>query len=71
MSAIAARLRPRWDAALASAAELAGTALRHVGRGLPGVVGPLLICYGLHEVWRPLGFIAAGLFLLALDRRMP
>ena len=71
MTALAARLRPRWDTAAAYAAELAGKAIGRVGRGLPGVAGPLLICYGLAGIYRPLGFIAAGLFLVLLDRRVP
>lgn len=71
MTALVARLRPRWDATVAGAAELIGTALRQVGRGLPGVAGPLLVCYGIFLMYRPLAFIAAGAFLLLLDRRVP
>jgi len=70
VTALVARLRPRWDAALGSAADVAGALVRNVGRGLPGIGGPLLIAYGLYEVYRPLGFICAGVFLLLLDRRV-
>lgn len=71
MTAIAARLRPRWDAAVGYAAELVGRVVGRVGRGLPGIAGPLLICYGIYEVYSPLAFIVAGGFLLLLDRRVP
>lgn len=71
MTALVARLRPRWEAVLGQAADLAGVVVRQVGRGLPGMAGPLLICYGLALAWRPLGFIAGGIFLLLLDRRIP
>lgn len=59
-------------------AELAGRALRtaavagaRVGRGVPGVVGPLLVAYGAWLAWRPLGFVVAGAVLWLLDRRVP
>jgi hypothetical protein len=67
---LVARLRPRWDAALGTAADVTGALVRNVGRGLPGVAGPLLIAYGLYEVYRPLGAITLGVFLLLLDRRV-
>ena len=37
---------------------------------VPGVLGALLVCVGLALILPPLAVIAAGLFLLALDRRM-
>lgn len=54
------------------AAEVAGRALNRaatVGRTVPGVAGASLVSYGLYDAWHPLGFIAAGAFLLILDRR--
>lgn len=71
MTALVARLRPRWESAVGVLADLAGTAVRQVGRGLPGVAGPLLVAYGFHEIYSPLGWIVAGGFLLLLDRRVP
>lgn len=40
-------------------------------RSIPGVAGALLVSYGLYLAWLPLGFIAAGVFLLLIDRRVP
>lgn len=71
MSAITARRRFRLSAMVGAVAELAGALFGNVGRGLPGLAGPLLVCYGLFEIYRPVAFIAAGVFLLLLDRRMP
>lgn len=71
MTGLAARLRPRWDALTVKVAEAAGVGLRQLGRTFPGVAGPLLVCYGLYDLFHPLGFIAAGGFLLVLDRRVP
>lgn len=65
MRAVAAA-RPKWAAAAGWVAE----ALGHATRTLPGVGGALLISYGLGLAWLPLGFVAAGVFLLALDRRI-
>lgn len=70
MSALVARLRPQWDAVAGYAAEAAGHVVGKLGRSLPGIAGPLLIAYGLYEVYRPLGFITLGVFLLLLDRRV-
>lgn len=41
------------------------------GRTVPGVAGASLVSYGLYDAWHPLGWIAAGGFLLLLDRRTP
>lgn len=60
--------RERWQI---RAAEIAGRLLRRVGRGLPGVLGPLLVAVGLGLAWLPLGVIAAGAILWAVDWRMP
>jgi hypothetical protein len=48
-------------------AEKAGRLVRTV----PGAAGALLVSYGLYRAWLPLGFIAAGGFLLLIDRRVP
>lgn len=53
------------------AAPVAGVLLRRVGRGFPGVVGPLLVSIGLGLAWLPLGVIAAGAILWAVDWRLP
>lgn len=39
-------------------------------RNIPGALGALLVIAGLAIIWWPLGIIAAGLFLLVLDRRL-
>jgi hypothetical protein len=49
------------------AAERSGRLMRTA----PGGVGALLVSYGLYRAWLPLGFIAAGAFLLLIDRRVP
>lgn len=70
MTVLAARLRPRWDLAVARLATGAGVLFGRIGRGLPGVGGPLLVSAGLWMAWPPLGLIFAGLALWALDRRV-
>jgi hypothetical protein len=55
-------------------AAVLGSATRYAGalaRSGPGALGALLVSYGAHLAWHPLGFIAAGVFLLLLDRRVP
>lgn len=52
------------------AAEATGAALRTVGRGFFGVMGPLVIAVGFWMAWPPLGVIVLGLTLLAADRRV-
>lgn len=59
--------RERWLAAAGRTAEAAGFCLR----AAPGVLGPLLVAYGLWLAWAPLGVTALGVFLLLADRRMP
>ncbi|MFJ1664813.1 hypothetical protein ACIOK4_00200 [Streptomyces bottropensis] len=61
------RWRERWKHAAGAAAETVARCLR-VG---PGLTGPFLVSYGLWLAWAPLGFIAAGAFLLLADRRIP
>jgi hypothetical protein len=56
-----------------STAGAAGTAIRWVMRGLsytPGLAAPLLVCAGLWMIYEPLAFLAGGLILFALDRRL-
>jgi hypothetical protein len=36
-------------------------------RSLPGIVGPLLVIYGVDLIYRPAGWIVAGLMVWALD----
>lgn len=65
----AARARRRLLPAVAAAA---GHVLRlsvRVGTQLPGLVGAGAICYGAWLAWAPAGFVVAGMFMLALDRR--
>ncbi|MGW4102297.1 hypothetical protein [Streptomyces sp. NPDC004976] len=57
----------RWRAAIGRAAGAVG----HAARVGPGLVGPLLVAYGLWLAWVPLGFVALGAFLLMADRRLP
>lgn len=52
------------------AAAPAGRVARVALVAATGVGGPLLVCVGLGLAWGPLGFIAAGVFLLAADRRL-
>lgn len=40
------------------------------GRFAPGVAGAALVCAGLALIWVPLAVVAAGGFLLLLDRRL-
>ena len=53
------------------AAELAGDAVRGLGRTWPGIGGAACVCVGLGLMYVPLAFLAAGLFLLVLDNRRP
>lgn len=48
----------------------AGRVARVALLGATGVGGPVLVCVGLGLAWAPLGFVAAGVFLLAADRRL-
>ena len=60
--------RTKWRARAAGwAAQGAGYALR----AAPGLLGALLVSYALWLAWEPLGYAAAGVFLLVADRRMP
>lgn len=66
MAALIARLRP----AAGRAAELAGVLARRL-TAAPGLAGAALVSIGLGQIYRPLLFIAAGAFLLLVDRRLP
>lgn len=73
MVTFALNARRRGNSARLRAAELAGTALRMLGvagKSVPGVLGPIAICVGLGMFSLPLGIIAAGAFLMALDRQI-
>lgn len=62
----------RWRERVALAAvDVAGRVLRHTGRSLPGVAGPVLVAVGLGLAWLPLGVVAAGAILWAIDWRIP
>lgn len=63
-------MRRRLGALTLRAAPVAGTLLRRVGRGFPGIAGPLLVSIGLGLAWLPLGVIAAGAILWAVDWRI-
>ncbi len=39
-------------------------------RFVPGILGALLIVAGVAVVWWPAALVVAGVFLLAVDRRM-
>lgn len=56
---------------LSDLAEPAGRFIGSLMRTVPGLGGALIVCFGLGMAWKPLGFIAAGLFLLVIDRRSP
>lgn len=45
--------------------------VRSIGRYLPGWAGAGLVSWGIAEVYVPAGIIAAGIFLLAVDQRLP
>lgn len=66
--------RTTFASAALRVAEQAGRAINRaaaLGRTVPGVAGASLVSYGLFDAWHPLGWIAAGGFLLILDRRVP
>lgn len=52
-------------------AEAAGRAVGLLIRWGPGVAGAVLVTVGLAMAWEPLGWIAAGVWFLLLDRRTP
>lgn len=60
-------MRKRLAALLERVAAPAGTAARTV----PGVLGAVLVCVGAGLIYTPLAFLAAGVFLLLVDRRIP
>lgn len=55
------RLRLRWRAAKLPAATAAG----HLVRAAPGLAGWGLLSFGAWLAWHPLGFMTAGVLLLA------
>jgi hypothetical protein len=53
------------------AGHVYGVAMRSVTvRSIPGAGGAVLVALGLGEIYHPLLWVAAGLFLLVLDNRM-
>jgi hypothetical protein len=70
VTVFAARWRPRWNVAVERFAGWSGSAVRAVGRGIPGTVGPLVVSFGLWMAWPPLGVVFAGAVLWVLDRRV-
>ena len=69
-------LGPRGASVAGDVAEKLGRTLRGlavllgvVGRKTPGIVAPLCLIYGAALVYRPAGFIVAGLLLFVADRR--
>lgn len=65
-----ARARPVVNAFRLRAAAVAGSAVGTIGRGLPGMAGPLIVSIGLGMAWRPLGVVFFGAVVWALDRRV-
>ena len=59
------------EATAAKVATYAGSAVRRIGLGIPGTVGPLAVCVGFWMLAPWLGVIVLGLILWALDRRVP
>jgi hypothetical protein len=52
-------------------AATSGTLLRHTVTKGPGVLGAVLVTYGLGQIYQPLLFLSAGIWLLLIDRRIP
>lgn len=59
--------KPSWGA---RASGWSARAAGHVLRVAPGVLGAVLVSYALWLAWQPLGYAAAGVFLLLADRRI-
>lgn len=60
-------MRARMKALVLRGAAASGTLVRT----LPGVLGATAICVGLGLIYTPLALLAAGAFLLIIDRRVP
>jgi hypothetical protein len=72
LSKPARRRLVNWSRFMTPVAAGAGHALRLSQRlavNAPGVAGAGLVSYGAWLAWAPAGFVVAGVFLLALDRR--
>lgn len=63
------RVRKALDHTARTAAVVAGSAVRLASLSGPSIGGAILISYGLGEIYRPLMWIAAGVFLLLADRK--
>jgi hypothetical protein len=55
----------RWQARWAGLAGAVGWAVGVLGRALPSLTGLCLVSYGAWLAWRPAGFLAAGVLILA------
>lgn len=67
MTAFVASARRTANGAWLAAAAVAGKAMRST----PGIAGAALISYGAWTLTDWLGYVVAGAFLLAVDRRIP
>lgn len=62
---------PRLGAAAARAGKLVGWLRRSMTvRSVPGAAGAVAVSVGLGQMYHPLLWVAAGGFLLLLDRRV-
>lgn len=62
--------RRRWVPAVAAGLGHSLRLFRRVLAFVPGLAGAVAISVGAWLAWPPAGLVAAGLFLLMLDRRM-
>jgi hypothetical protein len=67
VTAFVASARRTVNSAALTVAEVAGKATRRA----PGILAAGAVCFGLGLAWLPLGFIAAGIYLHAIDWKMP
>lgn len=63
----AARIRKASEVAVVKAADIAG----HMVRSVPALVGAGCVAWGLAEIYSPLGWIAAGVALILVDKKVP
>ncbi|WP_329426846.1 hypothetical protein OG339_42275 [Streptosporangium sp. NBC_01495] len=54
---------------LLRAADLGGAAARNARGTLPGLVGAVLVCWGVALIYPPAALIVAGAFVLLADGR--
>jgi hypothetical protein len=70
-SDVTTRLLAAWRALILSAAGVAGHAAGLTLRFGPGLTGAALVSVGVGLAYLPAGLVAAGAFLLLLDRKAP